>query len=42
MVLDGDITKGAPTDIAKAKVLATFIDGGAVYEGEGFPKPGNP
>lgn len=34
VVLDSDIAKGAPTDIAKAKVLLTLIDGKAVYEAE--------
>jgi predicted amidohydrolase YtcJ len=37
VVLDRDIAKGAMTDIAKAKVLLTLIDGKAAYEGEGLP-----
>lgn len=36
VVLDGDITKGAPTDIAKAKAL---VEGKPVFEAEGMPKP---
>ena len=39
VVLDKDITKVAPTDIAKSKVLATFIQGALEHEGEGMPKP---
>ena len=39
VILDTDVTKIAPTDIAKSKVLATFIDGVGVYEGEGMPEP---
>ena len=36
VVLDGDITKGPPTDIAKAKAL---VEGKPVFEAEGMPKP---
>lgn len=39
VVLDTDVTRGAATDIAKAKVLVTLIDGAPVYEGEGLPEP---
>ncbi len=42
VVLDRDITEGAETDIASGKVLATLIDGVAVYQGEGLPQPVNP
>ncbi|QRM33038.1 amidohydrolase [Microvirga sp. VF16] len=42
VVLDKDITKVPPTEIATAKVLATLVDGEPVYESDGFPKPGNP
>jgi predicted amidohydrolase YtcJ len=38
VVLDKDITKVAPTDIAKSKVLGTFINGALEYEGEAMPK----
>ena len=39
VVLDRDITKGAPTDIAKAKALLTLVEGKPVFEAEGLPKP---
>jgi predicted amidohydrolase YtcJ len=39
VVLDRDITKGAATDIAKARVLATLIDGRLVYADEKLPPP---
>lgn len=39
VVLDRDISKGPATEIAAGKVLATFIDGAPVHEGEGLPKP---
>lgn len=39
VVLDADITKIAPTEIAAAQVLITLIDGKPVHEGEGLPKP---
>ncbi|MBX3577576.1 MAG: amidohydrolase [Rhizobiaceae bacterium] len=39
VVLDTDITKIAPTEIAGAQVLITLIDGKPVHEGEGLPKP---
>ena len=38
VVLDKDITKVPPTEIATAKVLVTLIDGAPVYEGEGLPE----
>ncbi|MCX7303325.1 MAG: amidohydrolase [Hyphomicrobiales bacterium] len=39
VVLDKDLTKIAPTEIASAKALLTMIDGMPAYEGEGLPKP---
>jgi len=39
VVLDRDITRGAPTDIAKAKALLTLVEGKPVFEAEGLPKP---
>lgn len=42
VVLDRDITKGASTDIAKAKALLTLVDGKPVFEGEGLAKPTSP
>ena len=38
VVLDKDITKVPPTEIATGKVLVTLIDGAPVYEGEGLPE----
>ena len=42
MVLDKDVTKIAPTEIASAKVLLTLIDGEPAHEGEGLPEPTGP
>lgn len=42
VVLDKDITKIAPTEIATAKVLLTLIDGEPAHEGEGLQKPTGP
>ncbi len=42
VVLDRDITKEPATAIADGKVLVTLIDGIAVHEGEGLPKPSAP
>ncbi len=42
VVLDKDITTVPATEISSGKVLATFIDGVAVHEGEGLPAPANP
>ena len=42
VVLDRDITKGPATEIASGKVLATLIDGVAVYKAEGMPQPVKP
>jgi len=39
IVLDKDLTKIPPTEIASAKVLLTLIDGATAHEGEGLPKP---
>jgi len=39
VVLDKDLTKIPPTEIASAKVLLTLIDGAPAHEGEGLPKP---
>lgn len=39
VVLDRDITRIPPTEIAQGKVLATLIEGVPVFEGEGLPKP---
>ena len=39
VVLDKDVTKIAPTEIATGKVLLTLIDGEPAHEGEGLPKP---
>lgn len=39
VVLDRDITKSPPTDIATTKVLLTIAEGSAVHEGEGLPQP---
>jgi hypothetical protein len=38
-VLDKDVTKITPTEIATSKVLLTLIDGTPAHEGEGLPKP---
>ncbi len=40
IVLDKDVTRIAPTEIASAKVLLTLIDGQSAHEGEGLPKAG--
>jgi predicted amidohydrolase YtcJ len=42
VVLDKDITKVPPTEIATSKVLLTLIDGAPAHEGEGLPKPSGP
>lgn len=42
VVLDKDVTKIAPTEIASAKVLLTLIGGEPAHEGEGLPKPAGP
>ncbi len=39
IVLDKDLTKIEPTEIASAKVMLTLIDGEPAHEGEGLPKP---
>jgi predicted amidohydrolase YtcJ len=39
VVLDKDVTKVAPTEIASAKVLLTLIDGAPAHRGEGLPAP---
>ncbi|HTV69702.1 MAG TPA: amidohydrolase [Rhizobiaceae bacterium] len=39
VVLDKDITRVVPTDIATGKVLITLISGQSAYEGEGMVKP---
>ncbi len=39
VVLDKDVTKIAPTEIASAKVLLTLIDGQPVHEGEALAQP---
>lgn len=42
VVLDKDVTKIAPTEIASAKVLLTLIGGEPAHEGEGLPNPAAP
>ena len=39
VVLDTDVTKVPATEIGKAKVLVTLIDGEPVYVGEWLPEP---
>jgi len=39
VVLDSDITKIVPTEIASTKVIVTLIDGVPVFEGEDLPEP---
>jgi len=42
VVLDKDVTKIPPSEIASAKVLLTLIDGQPAHEGQGLPKPTGP
>lgn len=42
IILDRDVTRGKLTDIARARVLATFIDGEPVYRHAELPKPHKP
>lgn len=42
VVLDKDVTKVTPIEIASAKVLLTLIDGESAHESEGLPAPTEP